>query len=98
MSNPIDGKHRKRERSRTVRMSDCGDHCVRLDFHCDRPVLSIVGEIVPGLYLDRCRGKIRWSINNCEDGDWDRFVRSAFDDESERRELVSIDWGKRPIA
>lgn len=68
---------------------------------CDRTVLSIVGEIVRGPYVDRCRGEIRWSdiaITNCEPGDWDGLVRSAFDGENKRCEIVSIHWGDKLIA
>jgi len=82
-------------------MFDCGGQCAGLDLHCDQTVLSIVGEIVRGLYVDRCRGEIKWSviaITDCESGDRDRFVRSAFDGKNERCEAVSTHWGGKLIA
>jgi len=89
---PIDDEHGEGERHRTGGMHNFGEYCAGFDFHCGRPVLSDVGKIVPGLFLDRYRGEIdRSGITNCEHGERSGFVRSAFDDESEHREIVKIE-------
>ena len=76
-------------------MFDCGEHRAGFDLHCVRPIISIVGEIVPGrLCRVRCRGEIGWSgVIECEPGDWYRFIRSPLDNECERRKKVQIEWG-----
>jgi len=74
-------------------MLDCGEYCVGFDFHRGRPVLSIVGKLVPGRYLDGCRGGIRWSgVTDCKCSDRYGLVCRLLDDESERHEIVAIKW------
>ena len=91
---PIDRKHGKRECPGTVGMFDRGGYRVGFDFVGDRPAASIVGKIGLCLFLEGRRGEIDWSgTADCEHGDWNGFGRTLLEDESERPEVVSIEWG-----
>lgn len=90
---PVDRKHGESERPRASGMFNCGKYCAGFDFRCDRPVLSIVGKLVPGRYLEGCRGEIGWSgVTDCKRGDRYGLVCSLLDDENERHEIVPIKW------
>jgi len=90
---PIDREHGQRERPCPGRVSDLDMHCVGFDIHCNWPVLSIIGKLVPARYSFGCCGEISWSgVTNCEDCNWYGLVRGRLDGKNEGREIVFVKW------
>jgi len=96
---PIDRKHRKRECPGTVGMFDRGGHRVGFDFDGGLPAASAVGKTGLCLFLERRCGEIDWSgAADCEHRDRNGSGRALLEDEGERPEVVSIEWGAILIA
>ena len=70
-----------------------GEYCAGFDFHCVLATVGLIGELVRGRHVHRCRGEISWSdISDCERSDRDGLVCSPLDDKNERHETVPIEW------